>query len=51
MGVALLERRPVHTTVEFTGADGVARQVSVTAFPLMGREDELYGAFAIFWHL
>ena len=51
VGVALFERRPVHTIVDFTGADGVPRRVSVTAFPLMGREDELYGAFAIFWHL
>jgi PAS domain S-box-containing protein len=51
VGVALYERRPVHTTVQFTGADGVPREVSVTAFPLIGREEELYGAFAIFWHL
>lgn len=49
VGVALFERRPVHTTVEFTGADGISREVSVTAFPLMGREEELHGAFAIFW--
>jgi PAS domain-containing protein len=48
-GVALSERRPVHKTLQFTGADGVVREVSVTAFPLMGREEELYGAMAIFW--
>ena len=34
-GVALFERRPVHTIVPFTGADGVDREVAVTAFPLM----------------
>ena len=51
IGVALFERRPVHTVVHFTGADGVDRSVAVTAFPLMGREGELFGAFAIFWPL
>jgi PAS domain-containing protein len=51
VGVALFERRPVHTIVHFTGADGVDRSVAVTAFPLMGREGELFGAFAIFWPL
>ena len=51
VGIALFERRPVHTTVDFTGADGVDRSVAVTAFPLVGREGELFGAFAIFWHL
>ncbi len=49
VGVALFERRAVHTTLQFTGADGISREVSVTAFPLMGREDELQGAIAIFW--
>jgi PAS domain-containing protein len=51
VGIALFERRPVHTIVPFTGADGVDRSVAVTAFPLVGREGELFGAFAIFWHL
>jgi PAS domain-containing protein len=50
-GVALLERRPHHLSLYYTGIDGVRREVAVTAFPLMGREQELFGAFAIFWHL
>jgi PAS domain-containing protein len=48
-GVALLERKPDHKTIHYTSVDGVRREISVTAFPLMGREEELYGAFAIFW--
>jgi PAS domain-containing protein len=51
VGIALFERRPVHTIVPFTGADAVPREVAVTAFPLVGREGELFGAVAIFWHL
>ena len=51
VGVALFERRPVHTVVPFTGADDVDRTVAVTAFPLVGREGELFGVFAIFWRL
>jgi PAS domain-containing protein len=51
VGTALFERRPVHTVVHFTGADDVDRSVAVTAFPLVGREGELFGVFAIFWHL
>jgi PAS domain S-box-containing protein len=49
VGVALFERRPVHTVVHFTGTDGTSHEVSVNAFPLMGREEELQGVIAIFW--
>jgi hypothetical protein len=50
-GVALLERRPHHLDLIYTGIDGVRREVGVTAFPLVGREGELFGAFTIFWHI
>jgi PAS domain-containing protein len=50
-GVALVQRRPHHLDLYYTGFDGIRRQVAVTAFPLMGREQELRGAVAIFWHL
>jgi PAS domain-containing protein len=50
-GVALLERRPHHLDLFYTGIDGVRREVGVTAFPLVGREGELFGAFTIFWHI
>jgi PAS domain-containing protein len=50
-GVALLERRPHHLALFYRGIDGIRREVAVTAFPLIGREQELFGALAIFWHL
>jgi len=50
-GVALLERRPHHKALFYTGMDGVRREVAITAFPLVGREQELFGAVAIFWHI
>ncbi len=50
VGVALTERRPAHRTVHFTRPDKVRYAAAVTAFPLMGREEELFGAVRIFWH-
>jgi PAS domain-containing protein len=49
VGVALTERRPAHRTVHFTRPDRVRYAAEVTAFPLMGREAELFGAVRIFW--
>ena len=49
VGVALKERRPAHRTVCFTRPDNVGYVAEVTAFPLMGREEELVGAVRIFW--
>ena len=49
VGVALTERRPAHRTVHFTRPDNVGYVAEVTAFPLMGREEELVGAVRIFW--
>jgi PAS domain-containing protein len=50
-GVALREHRAHHLELFYTGVDGVRREVAITAFPLMGREQELFGAVAIFWHV
>ena len=50
VGVALTERRPAHRTVHFTRPDKVRYAAAVTAFPLIGREDELFGAMRIFWN-
>ena len=48
-GIALNERRAGHELMLFTSADGVARQVAVTAFPLFAHQDELVGTVTIFW--
>lgn len=48
-GIALLERRPAHRELRLTGLDGVTREISATAFPLMATSEELVGMVAIFW--
>lgn len=48
-GVALTQQRPHHRAIYYADAEGVRREVEVTAFPLMGREGELYGAVTIVW--
>ena len=48
-GIAHAELRPAHDTLAFTTTDGVRHEIAVTAFPLMGREQELLGVVAVFW--
>jgi PAS domain-containing protein len=50
VGVALRERRPAHRRVHFTDPHSSRYAAEVTAFPLMGREEELVGAVRIFWN-
>jgi PAS domain-containing protein len=50
-GIALLERRPAHRNLAITGLDGVRREISATAFPLLSSATELVGMIAIFWRL
>jgi PAS domain-containing protein len=50
-GIALLERRPAHRNLAITGLDGVRREISATAFPLLSSATELVGMMAIFWRL
>ncbi|MGH3142834.1 MAG: PAS domain-containing protein, partial [Gaiellales bacterium] len=50
VGVALTERRPAHREVHFTDPDDARYPLEVTAFPLMGREEELHGAVRLFWN-
>ncbi|MGH8935876.1 MAG: PAS domain-containing protein [Acidimicrobiia bacterium] len=49
LSIALAERRPAHQPLRITGLNGKERFISVTAFPLFARADELVGAMAIFW--
>jgi PAS domain-containing protein len=46
---AFRERRSAHAPMWITGVDGERRLIEVTSVPLMGAEDELMGAIAIFW--
>jgi PAS domain-containing protein len=47
--VARRLRRPAHETLLFTMLDGRRRTLSVTAIPLLGREQELAGVVVVFW--
>jgi PAS domain S-box-containing protein len=46
---ALREGKPQHDTLEITGADGVARRIVITAFPLTGGHGDVMGSVAMFW--
>jgi len=48
-GRALRTQRPAHGEFRITSADGVERDISVTAFPLFAHVDEFVGVVAIFW--
>jgi PAS domain S-box-containing protein len=45
------KRRPVSQTMWLRSSDGQWRHVHVTAFPLIGERDTLYGAMTIFWEV
>ena len=47
--IALREHHPAHRIFSIHGADGVLREIEVTAFPLIGQADRFLGALAIFW--
>ena len=50
-GLAVVERRPVHDSFAFRGLDGREHEITVTAFPLFARPDEVVGVMSIFWEL
>ena len=47
--IAFDERRPSHLRYLVTSADGVEREIEVTAFPLFAHSDEFVGIVVIFW--
>jgi PAS domain-containing protein len=47
--VAFDERRAAHLRYITTSADGVEREIEVTAFPLFAQTDEFVGVVTIFW--
>jgi PAS domain-containing protein len=48
-GIALLERRPAHSTFRIRGINGREHVVAATGIPLLGHEEELHGVVVIFW--
>jgi PAS domain S-box-containing protein len=51
VGIAHRQRCPAHDTLAFTTQDGTRHEIEVTAFPLLGRDDDYFGVVAIFWEL
>jgi PAS domain-containing protein len=49
LGIAVNRQGASHGPLSITGADGVARRIEVTAFPLLAHAGDLVGAIAFFW--
>ena len=49
LALALAGQRPAHGRFFITGLDGSNREISVTAFPLIGQHERSLGAVALFW--
>jgi PAS domain-containing protein len=47
--IAFEEQRASHLRYLITAADGVEREIEVTAFPLFAHADEFVGVVVIFW--
>ena len=47
--IALHDRRPAHLRYTVTAADGVEREIEVSAFPLFAHAEEFVGAVVLFW--
>lgn len=49
LGVAIERRESAHGRLVLHGADGVARPIEATAFPLLAHAGQFVGGIAIFW--
>ncbi len=49
--IALSKRRPAHKRFQIKGADGISREIEVTAFPISEQADRFLGGVAIFWEI
>ena len=49
LAIAVQQQRPAHGGFRMKGLDGVAHDILVTAFPLVGQHDRHLGAVAVFW--
>ena len=49
LAIAVQQRRPAHGRFAIRGLDGIAHDISVTAFPLVGQHDRPLGSLAVFW--
>ena len=47
--VALDERRAAHLQYLVSSADGIEREIEVTAFPLFAHTDDFVGIVVVFW--
>lgn len=48
-GIALYQRRAAHERLKITSADGVEREVGITAIPLFAHKDEFVGVVNFWW--
>ena len=48
-GIALYQRRPAHERLKVTSADGVEREIGITAIPLFAHKDEFVGVVNFWW--
>jgi PAS domain-containing protein len=51
VGIAHRERCPAHDTLAFTTPGGKRHEIEVTAFPLLGRDEDYFGVVAVFWEI
>ena len=51
LAIALREHKPAHKRFWIRGLDGRKRQIEVTAIPIIGQQNQLAGAAAIFWEI